>query len=329
MIAKGRKPLESATTRLSRLLALVPWVLHHQGVPLADAAAAFDVTEAQLIADLELLFVCGTPGHLPDDLIEAEWEDGKVFIGNAEAIARPLRLSIDEAVTLIVGLKMLATAPGVEGAVDRALAKLEAATGGLTEPIGQRLHVDLDAAGRHLATAREGIETQRRLRMRYFVQGRDEVTERDVDPMRVVNLDSHWYLEGYCHLAHDTRLFRVDRIEELALLDIDGSPPRDALRRDLAEGSFAPRPTDEVAIVDTDAHGAWIAEYYPTEETSALPDGGVRATLRVADPAWLVRLVARLGGHAQIVSPSHLREAVAEHARTALTAYGETPARFR
>ena len=47
--------------------------------------------------DLELLFVCGTPGHMPDELIDAEWEGGRVFLDNADTIARPLRLGVDEA----------------------------------------------------------------------------------------------------------------------------------------------------------------------------------------------------------------------------------------
>ena len=46
---------------LSRLLDMVPWLLAHQGVPLEDAAAEFGVSTDQLVADLELLFVCGTP----------------------------------------------------------------------------------------------------------------------------------------------------------------------------------------------------------------------------------------------------------------------------
>ena len=71
---------------------------------------------AQLEADLELLFVCGTPGHMPDDLIEAEWEGGRVYLGNADTIARPLRLGVDEALALIVGLRALAAVPGPGGA---------------------------------------------------------------------------------------------------------------------------------------------------------------------------------------------------------------------
>ncbi len=97
-----------ATTRLSRLLAMVPWLLQRQGVPLEEAANQFGISVDELVKDLELLFVCGTPGHLPDDLIDAEWESGRVYLTNADTIARPLRLAVDEAVALLAGLKTLA-----------------------------------------------------------------------------------------------------------------------------------------------------------------------------------------------------------------------------
>jgi proteasome accessory factor C len=92
---------------------MVPWLLRRQGVSLEEAARHFGITEEQLVKDLQLLFVCGTPGHMPDDLIEAEWESGEVYVDNAEAISRPLRLAPDEAVALLVGLRTLAEVPGL------------------------------------------------------------------------------------------------------------------------------------------------------------------------------------------------------------------------
>ena len=117
-----RLPPESATRRLSRLLALVPYLVSRQGIPLTEVAAEFGITESQLVKDLELLFVCGTPGHLPDDLIEVDWDDGRVYLGNADPIARPLRLDVDErprttAQTVIAPIllvaALLATASGI------------------------------------------------------------------------------------------------------------------------------------------------------------------------------------------------------------------------
>src|ERR1035437_4217591 len=131
LLGQARQPSESATTRLSRLLTMVPWLLNRQGVEIEEAAREFAVTPAQVEADLALLFLCGTPGGYHGDLIEAEWESGRVFLSNADTINRPLRLDVDEALALIVGLGALAAVPGLgaRDAVVRALAKLEAATG--------------------------------------------------------------------------------------------------------------------------------------------------------------------------------------------------------
>ena len=90
----ARHVQESATTRLQRLLTMVPWLLANQGVATERAAEQFGVSTDQLESDLALLFLCGTPGHLPDDLIEADWEDGHVYIGGA-GISRGDDLSVE------------------------------------------------------------------------------------------------------------------------------------------------------------------------------------------------------------------------------------------
>ena len=86
----------ASTERLSRLLAMVPYLLTHQGIPLAEASEHFGISENDLVHDLELLFVCGTPGHMPDDLIDARWDSGRIYLSNADPIARPARLAVDQ-----------------------------------------------------------------------------------------------------------------------------------------------------------------------------------------------------------------------------------------
>ncbi len=321
-------PAESATSRLSRLLTMVPWLLAHQGVPVEEAAARFGITPAQLEADLALLFVCGTPGHLPDDLIEADWEDGRVFIGNADTIARPLRLTLDEALTLMVGLRALAANPGIteRDAVLSALAKLTRATGSVAEP-ASRVEVRLDdaAAQQVLADARRGVQEHRRMRLEYHTVGRDQVSTRDVDPLRLVNLDSHWYLEGWCHQARDSRLFRLDRVQRLDVLDVDGTPPAQASPRDLEGTLFTPSDDDVLVELDVEPDAAWFVDYYPHESVTDLGGGRRRVTLRVGDPTWVRRAVWRLGGSLTVVVPAALADAVRAGASEALDAYADPP----
>jgi proteasome accessory factor C len=320
---------ESATERLSRLLAMVPWLLAHQGVPLEEVAAEFGIGERQLVKDLELLFVCGLPGHMPDDLIEADWESGKVYLGNADAIARPLRLGIDEALALIVGLRALSDVPGLgdRDAVVRALAKLEEAAGAAAS-VADSVRVDLDRTPDPdvVSACEDAARRRRRLHLCYLVPHRDETTERDVDPMRMLHLDGHWYLEGWCHRAEAVRLFRLDRVVAATVLDEDGTPPPWARQRDLDSGVFAPGPDDVLVTLDLRPWSRWVVDYYPVETVEERPDGGVRVRLRTADTAWLRQLVLRLGGGGRVVDPPELADEVARVAREALDSYGVTAA---
>jgi len=319
-----RQAAESATERLSRLLTMVPWLLNRQGVEIDEVAREFGVTSEQVETDLALLFLCGTPGGYHGDLIEAEWESGRVFLGNADTIKRPLRLGVDEAIALIVGLRALAAVPGIgeRDAVVRALAKLEAATGSASAG-SSRIQVVIDegTSKETMALAQQALTARRRVHLRYLVPGRDESTERDVDPMRVINFDAQWYLEGWCHRAQDVRLFRFDRIESLTILDEDGTPPTTAQPRDLDSGVFTPHADDQLVRLALGPGAAWVSDYYPTESVELTQGGGVVVTLRTADTAWLRRLMWRLGSQATVLEPAELALEVQQGARRALEAY--------
>ena len=313
-----------ATERLSRLLALVPYLVSRQGIPLSEAAAEFGITQAQLVKDLELLFVCGTPGHMPDDLIDIDWADGHVYLSNADAIARPLRLGVDEALALLVGLRALADVPGLHDrdALQRTILKLEAAAGEAGQASAQ-VRVEVEARG-PLADIRRALESGRRVHLTYFVPSRDETTERDVDPIRVLLVDGRWYLEGWCRRAEDVRLFRLDRVEALRVLDVPAEVPPQAALRDLDEGLFVGSPEDTMVTLLLSPAAHWVVDYYVVEAVEERPGGLLLARLRVADDGWLRQLALRLGGAMQVLDPPELAEDVVSAARTALEAYVRT-----
>ncbi|PRY18112.1 helix-turn-helix transcriptional regulator [Kineococcus rhizosphaerae] len=319
----------NSTERLSRLLAMVPYLLTHQGIPVPEAAEHFGISEDDLVQDLELLFVCGTPGHLPDDLIDARWESGHVYLSNADPIARPARLAVDEAVALLVGLRTLAEVPGLHDreALEGAMAKLSEATG---EAAGVARAVAVDVSDSSsadvLETARRALREHRRLHLSYLVPSRDERTERDVDPMRLVSVEGRWYLEAWCHRSEGVRLFRVDRIESAQVLDVDGTPPARARSRDVASDLFRPSPDDLVVTIDLAPQAAWVVDYYPVESVEDAPEdaweqASLRVRLRTADTHWVQRLLLRLGAGARVVAPAELAVQVRDAASAALARY--------
>jgi proteasome accessory factor C len=312
----------AATDHLARLLAMVPYLVTRQGIPLTEAAKEFGISEDALVKDLELLFVCGTPGHMPDDLIDAEWDDGHVYLRNADTIARPLRLGVDEALALIVGLRALLEVPGLHDrdALERTMAKLEAAAGDAALASSQ-VSVEVEGESDVLAAAGRALAEARRLHLTYYVPTRDETTERDVDPMRVVLMDGRWYLEGWCRRAEAVRLFRLDRVVAIEVLDVPAEVPTEATARDLDAGLFVPSPEDSVVVLELDPQAHWVADYYPVDSVEDLPDGRLIVRLRAADTRWLRALVLRLSGAARVLDPPELRAAVHSRAAVALAAY--------
>jgi proteasome accessory factor C len=317
--------VSGALDRLPRLLALVPYLLARPGARLRDVAATFGVTERQLRQDLDLVFLCGLPGHMPDDLIDVSIDGDVITLTNAETIARPLRLQVDEALVLLVGLRMLASAPGVQDrdALDRALAKLEGAAGDAAAAASTHVAVEVEAEESVLASARDALERGRMMHLDYYVPGRDETTERDVDPMRLVLAGGRTYLEGWCRHAEGVRLFRLDRVVSLDVLEQPAAPPPEAVPRDLDAGLFQSAPGDTLVTLELEPAGAWVAEYHPCESVEDLGDGRLRVGLRTPQTSWVRRLALRLGGSGRVLAPADLAAQVRADARAALAAYDD------
>jgi proteasome accessory factor C len=322
-----RRP-DSAPAQVSRLLSMLPYLRSHPDARVSDVAALFGVSERQVIRDLRVLWFSGLPGLAMGDYIEVDMEsvegEGVISVSNADYLARPLRLRTDEAIALLVALRTLAEVPGSfeRGAIDRAITKLEQAAGEVAERASSvQVQVDGDAVAEVAATVRSALEERRRLHLSYWVPARDETTERDVDPMRLVVVDGRLYLEGWCRRAEETRLFRLDRVAEVSMLDVPAQIPDTARPRDLSAGLFQPSPEDELVTLELTRAGRWVTDYYPFEASEELANGGVRLQLWVRDRRWVRRLMLRLGSTGRVTDPPDLADEVVADAREALAAY--------
>jgi proteasome accessory factor C len=308
--------------QLPRLLALVPYLVQRPGVSFTEAAAEFGITEERLRKDLELVFLCGLPGHYPEDLIDIDFEGDTITVHDPQGVGRPLRLSVDEALALIVALRTLAETPGLADPdpVLRALTKVEAAAGEVASQ-ADRFEVALEGEERVVATVREAITAGRALRMTYWSAGRDATTDRVVDPRRLVTANGRPYLEAWCRLAQDVRTFHLGRVDSLQVLEEPSNPPPNLPGRDLSLGLFQPSADDTVVELELEPSATWVAEYYPIERVTERGDGGLSVTLRAHDTSWVRRLVLSLGPAARLVAPEELVLQVQMDARSALAAY--------
>ena len=321
--AATSQPATSAD-RLRRLLALVPYVVSRKIVGLADTAAAFGLSERELVDDLNMLWCVELRDPDPYCPIDLSYEGGEIMVTQAESIGRPLRLAVDEASALLVALRMLAEVPGLEdrSALSRVIAKLEAAAGEAAAASAQvAVQVEAPNGGRVIGEVRDAVARGRRVHLRYYVPGRDEATERDVDPMRLLVVEGRAYLEGWCRRAEGVRLFRLDRILGIDVLDVAAAVPAEAQPVDVDRGLFRPSEEDVEVVLEVSAAGRWVAEYYPCESVAEIGGGWLRVRLRTPDTRWVRRLALRLGEDGAIVAPAELRSRARDDAAAALAQY--------
>ena len=313
----------SSPSRLTRLLALVPWLAAHDGITVAEAAEHFDVTVEQLEQDLWLLIVCGLPGYGPADLVDIQfWDDGRIHVLDAQTLQRPLRLTADEATALLLGLRVLQQVPGAAPteALDRAVGKLDAAIEVAIQPTG--VEVTVQATDAAVAAALEAaMEQGDALAITYAAATRDELSERVVQPLRITSVDGRSSLLAYCSAAQAVRTFRIDRI-------LSAHPVAPIAVPESTHVAPASPQGEVVLLLGPSAR--WIAEVHGATVLAAgtsASDGtdgdgeAVRVALSVHDHAWLARLVLGAGPEVTVISPPEAVAAVRAAAEAALGAY--------
>jgi proteasome accessory factor C len=313
------------------MLQLVPFLVHHQGLHIQEVADHFGITRKALIDDLKILICSGLPEGYPDDLLDIQWENDHVYITEHLDLSRPVRFNEEEAAALLTGLAMLGDLPALAGLPDGdAASALESVTIKLAGAAGDAARLAGSVAGASVApqqsqafaTITQALRDGMQLRLKYLSPQRDEVSERDVDPLRLFSMDNTWYFEAYCHSKAGIRNFRLDRIESL---EPNGLPAAAAStpESDVPARLFTPGDDDAVVVLQLTRQGAGLADDYYAERTAPLPDGGLLAEIRFGSTDWLPMFVAQHGGSARIIDPVALRDEAQDWIVAALRQYGD------
>ncbi|MEO8814041.1 MAG: YafY family protein [Mycobacterium sp.] len=314
------------SNRLVRLLNMVPYFRANPRVTRAKAAADLGVTVDQLKKDIDQLFVCGLPGYYPDDLIDFEFVGDRVEVTFSAGIDHPLQLTSPEATGLLVALRTLADIPGVvdPAAARSAIAKIEAAAGAVgpgAPPAAVTVDEPSPPENETAASVRQAVRDGRALRIDYHAASHDTLSRRVVDPIRVVLVSLHSYLEAWCRDAEGVRLFRFDRITSATVLDEPSAPPSPAAQAPTDTSLFTADPALPAATLRVASAAAWMFEYYPMQVIRDLPDGSCEATMTYASDEWMTRLMLGFGSMVQVLTPRSLARRVQESAAAAVAAY--------
>ncbi len=301
-------------SRLARILAMLPWVIANPGSTVAEVASRFGYgNEKELAADLDMVFVCGLPGYGPGDLMVAYIDDDQVVVDTADYFEGAPRLTPAETLsTLASAMAVVASGqatPALEAAVDKLAATLAP---------GTALDVDLAGEPELVGPLRQAASDKRVVNITYTSLAKGGTTVRDVEPWSVFASLGNWYLMGYCRLAQDERIFRVDRIRDLKPTDEEFLPPATTPEPTVR---YTPSADDVRCVIELTEEARWVLDYYPVEVVDDR-EGKLVIEFSAADPSVAARLLLRLGGRARLVEGDEVREALEGLGARVLSRYG-------
>jgi predicted DNA-binding transcriptional regulator YafY len=227
----------------------------------------------------------------------------KFVVGSLGAFRRPLRLTGDESLALMVGLLQ-----GRDGhALAARLGKLldQAPASGEVDRVWAIGPTPGEGVAQVLALARRARDESRRLEVAYCGSS-EEQTTRVVHPYQIVQSAGHWYLIAWCEQAGARRHFRAERVLSARLLDEGFDRQGEMKPVGRSHDLFAGQAELSAVVAFSPRIRRWVVERYPDGSVHA--DGRYVVRFPVADPRWLAREVLQYGAEAEVLEPEAVRE---------------------
>jgi len=316
--------------RLARILTLIPYIREHPGVRVRELAAYLGCEPGTILADLNSVLLCGVPPYLPNDYISVVIDGDRIHIDFASHFSRPVNLTFQEALSLILALQHLPLTKRGGAAAEALRKKISALLPRGARKVLRSARRRMDAGSlirgvrERIAVLQRAIEERREVRMEYYTASRDELTERDFRPYGLIEHSGEWYVVGHCMLRDAERPFRVDRIRRLELLERVFEPPVSfEIERYRKEQMYFPTRRDlRVKVKIAPRLARWVREEQPGDLMRELEDGGLIVHLSVSQPEWIISWVVAHAGEVELLAPEALRKRIRAACRETIRGYG-------
>lgn len=309
--------------KTDRLLAIVLKLQGSGGMRAEDLAAFFETSKRTIYRDIQALSEAGVP-------IVATPGQGYALLEGY--FLPPLSFSSDEAIMLLLGAEYLArnfddryragassAALKIEGVLPQAMTKevsqLKSSFRFVTQPV---------QSPDRLKELRRAVLEQRTIRFRYYSKEsqatQETPLEREADPYGLIFVDGVWYIPAYCHLRHDIRNFRLDRLENLTLTAKTFTRPADFQLGRIGGSDESRKITVRLLFAPEAARAVRETRYFYVAGEEDTPDG-LLVTLRVRQLKDPLNWILSWGQRVRVLEPEELRQVVRAEVQAILDNY--------
>ncbi|MBE4909018.1 YafY family transcriptional regulator [Bacillus luteolus] len=218
--------------KIDRLMAIVLQLKKRNKLTATELANTFEVTPRTIYRDIQALSEMGIP------VIALPGNEGGYSIADHYFIP-PVMFTKEEVFSLLLSEQIVnqVEIPGHQRSINTAFLKIKNVLDDETTSKFQHLHKRIifnikeqkpsafDQQPFYLVTT--SIEQNKKLALTYFHPKKQELTERKVHPYGLIFEDGLWYIIAFCELRKAERLFAVNRIKHIKLLEEDFSLPHE------------------------------------------------------------------------------------------------------
>jgi predicted DNA-binding transcriptional regulator YafY len=167
---------------------------------------------------------------------------------------------------------------------------------------------------------------RQRIQLSYYSKGKDETTDREVSPQRLIFYRDNWYLDAYCHLRKGLRSFALDGVKNAELLNKKSEEISEKeLQQNFAEsyGIFSGKATQRAKLRFTPERARWVSgeTWHGQQLSSYDKDGYYILEFDYNQDPELVMEILKHGSGVEVISPSALRKRIKDEATKTLALY--------
>ena len=167
---------------------------------------------------------------------------------------------------------------------------------------------------------------RKRLNITYYARSKDQTTEREVSPQRLIFYRDNWYLDAFCHLRKELRSFSMDGIIKANLTNTKADEISEKLLHEhFAEsyGIFSGRASQRAKLRFTPERARWVsAESWHGQQISSFgKDGYYTLEFDYNQDPELVMDILKHGSNVEVIAPASLKKKVKEELEKMLLLY--------
>lgn len=294
---------EELNMQESRLFKIIYYLLDKGQATAPELAEKLEVSVRTIYRDIDALSGAGIPVYAEPG------RNGGIHLMKGFVLDKAI-LSEDEKQEILTALQSIQATQSLGGS--QTLQKLSAIFNLSSE---NWLEVDFSRWG-NSGSDNEAFELLKSAIIRckcvriHYANSYEVISERIVQPCKLSYKAKAWYLKAFCTEKQDWRIFKLNRILDLEILD-ESFPRRDFPKPlDSSEGEY-----HQIVLRFPKEMAYRVYDEFDKTQVRRQENGDLIASAKMPEDAWLTGFLLSFGTQVEIISPDYLKEVLAEQAR--------------